>query len=57
MPAPRRVVVADDQMPADRAYRLVCEGTALLWQGDFHNARQLLQALVRRLDKRETRGR
>lgn len=57
VPAPRRVVVADDQMPADRAYRLVCEGTALLWQGDFHNARQLLQALVRRLDKRETRGR
>lgn len=55
--APRRVVVADDQMPADRAYRLACEGTALLWQGDFHNARQLLQALVRRLDKRETRGR
>lgn len=57
VPAPRRVVAADDQMPADRAYRLVCEGTALLWQGDFHNARQLLQALVRRLDKRETRGR
>ena len=55
--APRRVAVADDQMPADRAYRLVCEGTALLWQGDFHNARQLLQALVRRLDKRETRDR
>ena len=55
--APRRVVLADDQTPADRAYRLACEGTALLWQGDFHNARQLLQALVRRLDKRETRGR
>lgn len=55
--APRRVAVADDQTPADRAYRLACEGTALLWQGDFHNARQLLQALVRRLDKRETRGR
>ena len=48
VPAPRRVVVADDQMPADRAYRLVCEGTALLWQGDFHNARQLLQALTGR---------
>ena len=51
-PAPSRVQVADDRMPADAAYRLVCEGTALLWRGDFHNARQLLQALGRRIDRR-----
>lgn len=51
LPAPRRVVVADDTMSADTAYRLACEGTALLWQGDFHNARLLLDALKRRLDK------
>lgn len=51
LPAPRRVVVADDTMPADTAYRLACEGTALLWQGDFHNARLLIDALKRRLDK------
>ena len=57
VPAPKRVVVADDQTSADLAYRLACEGAALLWQGDFHNGRQLLQALVRRLDKREARGR
>jgi hypothetical protein len=56
VPAPRRVMWADDQTSADRAYRLVCEGTALLWQGDFQNGRQLLQALVRRLDKREAQG-
>lgn len=49
-PPPRRVVIADDRMPADTAFRLVCEGTALLWRGDFHNARQLLQALARRVD-------
>jgi SAM-dependent methyltransferase len=48
---PKRVVLADDTMPADTAYRLACEGTALLWRGDFQNARQLLQALVRRIDK------
>ncbi|MFT4190610.1 MAG: hypothetical protein QM617_03680, partial [Comamonas sp.] len=48
--APRRVVQADDQFSADAAYRLACEGTALLWTGDFHNARQLLQALARRFD-------
>ncbi len=51
-PAPSRVQVADDRMAADAAYRLVCEGTALLWRGDFYNARQLLQALGRRIDRR-----
>lgn len=49
---PRRIAVADDRMPADQAYRLACEGTALLWQGDFQNARQLLQAMARRVDRR-----
>ncbi len=47
---PKRVVIADDTMSADRAWRLACEGTALLWRGDFQNARQLLQALGRRAD-------
>ena len=50
--APRRVVVADDTLPADTAYRLACEGTGLLWQGDFQNARMLLQALMRRVDRK-----
>ncbi|HRP96299.1 MAG TPA: class I SAM-dependent methyltransferase [Rhodocyclaceae bacterium] len=50
-PLPRRVVVADDRINADAAYRLACEGTALLWRGDFHNARQLLQALARRAER------
>jgi precorrin-6B methylase 2 len=49
---PRRVVLADDTLSADTAYRLACEGTGLLWQGDFHNARQLLQALTRRTERK-----
>jgi len=44
--------MGDDTMAADVAYRLMCEGTGMLWQGDFHNARQLLQALSRRTQKR-----
>jgi methylase of polypeptide subunit release factors len=44
-------VVADDETRADDAYRLACEGTALLWRGDFQNARQLLQAMARRIDR------
>ncbi|NMM27826.1 MAG: class I SAM-dependent methyltransferase [Glaciimonas sp.] len=51
-PAPRRVLIADDRMAADTAYRLACEGNALLWRGDFQNARQLLQALARRADRK-----
>lgn len=54
-PPPRRVISADDRMRADAAYRLACEGTALLWRGDFHNARQLLQAMSRRIDRRPPR--
>lgn len=50
-PPPHRVVLADDTLPADTAYRLANEGTALLWRGDFQNARHLLQALARRADK------
>lgn len=49
---PRRVVIADDTTKADAAWRLACEGTALLWRGDYHNARQLLQAMARRADAR-----
>lgn len=45
------MVTADDTLPADEAYRLACEGTAILWKGDFQNARQLLQALARRVDR------
>ncbi len=57
-PAPKKVVVADDIMNADAAYRLALDGTALLWRGDFQNARQLLNALVRRVDhKSERKGR
>jgi methylase of polypeptide subunit release factors len=39
-------------MKADDAYHLACEGTALLWRGDFENARQLLQAMARRADRK-----
>jgi methylase of polypeptide subunit release factors len=51
-PPPKRVVIADDRMTADAAYRLACEGTALLWRGDFQNARQLLQAMTRRANEK-----
>ena len=48
---PSRLMVVDDTLNADTAYRLACEGTGLLWRGDFQNARQLLQAIKRRLER------
>ncbi len=48
---PKTVVLADDTLTADSAYRLACAGTGLLWRSDFQNARQLLQAMARRIDK------
>jgi methylase of polypeptide subunit release factors len=55
-PAPKKVVLADDTMNADTAYRLALEGTGLLWRGDFQNARQLVQALVRRIEHKGGRA-
>jgi len=49
--APKKFTIADDTLTADSAYKLACEGCGLLWQGDFQNARQLLQALARRCDR------
>lgn len=50
-PLPKRVQIADDTMKADDAYKLCCEGTALLWRGDFQSAKLFLQALSRRIDR------
>jgi methylase of polypeptide subunit release factors len=55
-PPARKVVIADDRIAADAAYRLACEGTALLWRGDFQNARQLLQAMTRRAHEKPRAG-
>lgn len=57
LPPPANVIAADDTMTANTAYRLACEGTALLWRGDFHNARQLLLAMARRTERNEGQAR
>ncbi|MCL4744273.1 MAG: class I SAM-dependent methyltransferase [Burkholderiaceae bacterium] len=54
-PPPHRVVVADDTMKADDAYALASQGVALVWRGDFQNARQMLNALATRADRKHRR--
>ena len=56
-PPATRVVVADGKMTADEAYGLACQGTALLWRGDFQEARQMLNALGNRADRPQRRPR
>ncbi len=51
VPPPTRVEVVDDRITADAAYGLATQGVALLWRGDFQNARQLLTALASRADR------
>jgi len=53
LPPPTRVLMADGKMSADEAYGLAGQGTALLWRGDFHEARQLLAAMSKRADRRK----
>ncbi len=54
-PPPTRVQVVAGEISADDAYGLACQGVALLWRGDFHDARQLLAAMGRRADRRSRR--
>jgi SAM-dependent methyltransferase len=56
-PPATRVVIADGKMAADEAYGLACQGTALLWRGDFREARQMLKALGNRADRPQRRSR
>lgn len=49
---PKKILLADDTTNAEKAYKLVCEGAGLLYRGDFQNAKQLLQAITRRVDRK-----
>ena len=53
---PTRIVLVDDKTTANEAYRLACAGTSMLYRGDFHNAKQLLQAITRRIERTEQRS-
>lgn len=48
-PAPARVALADDRTTAGAALRRARPGEGLVYRGDWHNARQLLAAMGRRL--------
>ena len=46
-----QIVIGDDRLGGDAAWRLISEGTAILWRGDWQNARKLLLTLTTRADR------
>ncbi|MHB8873124.1 MAG: 50S ribosomal protein L11 methyltransferase [Myxococcaceae bacterium] len=55
-PPPAQLARVDDKLTADAALRRVRRGEHLVYEGDFHNAKQLLGAMARRLGKRDERA-
>jgi methylase of polypeptide subunit release factors len=53
-PRPAGIVQAGDELRADRALTTT-RHNAVLWRGDYRNARQLLAAMRRRLERRPVR--
>ncbi len=56
VPVHDRLVVVDDRWSVDAAWTLASAGTAMLWRGDWQNARHLLQGLSRRADRQPRLG-
>jgi methylase of polypeptide subunit release factors len=52
VPPPARAGAADDRTTAATALARARRGEALVYAGDYHNARQLLGAMARRLERR-----
>lgn len=50
-PAPRRLRVLREAVRAETLHREISEGGAILWCGDYHQGRELVQALARRVDR------
>lgn len=53
-PAPKRLQPVTTALSADQALKVLTQGTALLWEGDFHQGRQMLGSIKRRLLERLT---
>ena len=54
-PPPRRIHPFKEAVRAERVHRLVSSGSAILWRGDYHQAREVVDALARRIDRTRNR--
>ena len=53
--APVYFVYADDSLSAQAALKWMRQGVAIIWQGDYHQAKQVLAAMSRQIDKPKKR--
>jgi SAM-dependent methyltransferase len=51
-PAPTCILIANDQTTADEFYHRASEGAAYIYRGDFQNAKQLLVAVQKRIERK-----
>ncbi|MGW2937924.1 methyltransferase [Streptomyces sp. NPDC001156] len=51
---PELIVTVDDTVSVAQVHRVIGEGTAVLWRGDYPSARRLLAALGRRFERRSS---
>ena len=56
LPAHDKLVVVDDRLSVDAAWKLASEGTAMVWRGDWQNVRNLLLGLSRRAERQPRSG-
>ena len=56
LPPPTTVRLVDDTISANQAMALAKVGTGMLWRGDYQNARELLQAMMRRVARKPREG-
>jgi 16S rRNA G1207 methylase RsmC len=52
---PKKISTADDTLKADIFYQAASQGSAFVWRSDFQNAKQLLQAVERRIESQASR--
>ncbi len=50
---PQSILFADDRLTALKFEQAASQGAGFIWRGDFQNAKQLLQAVQRRLAKKK----
>lgn len=50
---PRKVTSANEKLTAERFLHEASEGAAFVWQGDFHKAKDLLQAAQKQVDRKK----
>ncbi|NEN76348.1 class I SAM-dependent methyltransferase [Pelistega sp. NLN82] len=52
---PKQYIKVDDTLTANKALQFARSGCAMVWQGDFINAKQLLSAMARKIDRKKSK--